>query len=109
MTKLTLIEACDKAVDIISQTSEMNRLYQKAIRCLGEGQLRSDVLNLAIEAIEDRALEEEVFSNNDSMVSFCCGVWMQFLLVEVAGVKKDKLKSLAQKAFDCTIEGKCIH
>lgn len=109
MAKLTLIEACDKAVGIISQTGEVNRLYQKAVQSLGEGQLRNNVLGLAAEAIEDEELAVEVFASNESIVSFFCGVWMQFLLVEVAGVKKDKLKMLAQQAFKCSVEGKCIH
>ncbi len=107
--KLNLIEACDKAVGIISQAREMDRLYQKGLQCMGEGGLRSGVMNLAIEAIRDENLCEEVFVSNENIVSFLCGVWMQFLLVEVAGVKKDKLKTLAQKAFGSATENKSIH
>jgi hypothetical protein len=43
------------------------------------------------------------------MVCFFCGVWIQFLLVEVAGVKKDKLKALAQTAFSGALDVKSIH
>ncbi|MEN6440176.1 MAG: hypothetical protein ABFD97_16500 [Syntrophobacter sp.] len=109
MVKLNLIEACDKAACIISQATEMEKLYSKALQCLGEGRLRSDIMNLASEAIEDEKLRAEVFMSNESMVSFLCGVWIQFLLVEVAGVKKEKLKSLAQRAFPPALEGRSIH
>jgi hypothetical protein len=109
MTKFNLIEACDRAVDIISQAQEMDRLYRKAIQCLGEGRMRNDVMSLAAEAIQDESLSEEVFISDENMVSFLCGVWIQFLLVEVAGVKKDKLKTLAQKAFSGVLDENSIH
>lgn len=107
--KLNLIEACDKAAVIISKARDMYNLYRKGIQCLGEGQLRSGVMSLAAEAIRDEKLCEEVFISNENMVSFLCGVWIQFLLVEVAGLEKDKLKTLAKKAFEGTIECKSIH
>jgi hypothetical protein len=109
MAKFNLIEACDRAVNIISQAREIDGLYRKAIQCFGEGRLRSDVMNLAAEAIQDERLSEEVFVSNENMVSFFCGIWIQFLLVEVAGVKKDKLKTLAQKAFSGALDDKSIH
>jgi len=109
MTKFNLIEACDKAVDIISQAHEMESLYRKAIQSLGAGRLRSDVMSLAAEAIQDESLSAEVFISDENIVSFFCGVWIQFLLVEVAGVKKDKLKTLAQRAFSGVLEEKSIH
>jgi hypothetical protein len=109
MTKFNLIDACDRAVDIISQAHEMDKLYRRAIRCFGEGRLRSDVMSMAAEAIQDEILSEEVFVSDETMVSFFCGVWIQFLLVEVAGVKKDKLKTLAQRAFAGVLDEKSIH
>lgn len=109
MAKFNLIEACDRAVDIISQAHEMDKLYRKGIQCLGEGRLRNDVMNLAAEAIQDESLSEEVFISDENMVSFFCGVWIQFLLVEVAGLKKDKLKTLAQRAFSGALDEKSIH
>lgn len=109
MTKFNLIEACDRALDIISQAQEMDRLYRKAIKCLGEGRLRNDVMSLAAEAIQDESLSEEVFVSDENIVSFCCGVWIQFLLVEFAGVKKDKLKTLAQTAFSGALDENSIH
>jgi hypothetical protein len=33
------------------------------------------------------------------MLSFFCGIWIQFLLMEIAGVKRDKLQALAKKVF----------
>lgn len=107
--KMNLIDACDRAVDIISQADTIERLYHRGIQCFGEGKLRNGVMNLAAEAIQDEKLSREVFASDESMVSFLCGVWVQFLLVEVAGVKKGELKSLAQKAFSETLEKKSIH
>ena len=103
-TTINLIEACDTASGIITQAREMDKLYRKAIQCLGEGNLRSGVMSLAAEAIGDEKLSQEVFLSDENMVSFLCGVWIQFLLVEVAGLKKDKLKDLAQKSFRGTRE-----
>lgn len=107
--KLNLIDACDKAAAIISEAREMEKLYLRGLKCLGEGQLRSRVMDLASEAICDEQLCEEVFRSDENMVSFLCGVWVQFLLVEVAGVKKDKLKLLAKKVFADGIESGCMH
>ena len=108
-TTINLIEACDTAFGIITQAREMDKLYRKAIQCLGEGNLRSGVMSLAAEAIDDEKLSQEVFLSDENMVSFLCGVWIQFLLVEVAGLKKDKLKHLARKAFGETLENKLLH
>ncbi len=93
---LNLIEACDRAVHIISNAQDMERLYKRAIQCLGAGELRLGILNMASEAIEDEALREEVFVSDESILSFLCGIWIQFLLTEIAGVKKEKLNSLAE-------------
>lgn len=106
---MNLIQACDKAFGIITRTHEINRLYLKGIQCIGEGKVRSGVMSLATEAIRDEKLSEEVFISNENMVSFLCGVWIQFLLVEVAGVGKDKLKALAQKAFDENSGQRLLH
>jgi len=106
---MNLIEACDKAFGIITQTREIDKLYRKCLQCLGEGKLRSGVMSLAAEAIRDDQLSEEVFISNESVVSFLCGVWIQFLLVEVAGVDKNKLKTLAQKAFGEDAGKKLLH
>jgi hypothetical protein len=106
---MNLIEACDKAFAIITQTREIDRLYRKGIQCLGEGKLRNGVMSLAAEAIRDNDLSEEVFISDESVVSFLCGVWIQFLLVEVAGVDKDKLTTLAHKALGETTGKKLFH
>ena len=106
---MNMIEACDKACCIIVQAQEMDKLYRKGIRSLGEGKLRNGVMNLATEAIGDDNLREEVFGSDENVVSFLCGVWIQFLLVEVAGLKKDKLKHLARKAFGESMENRLLH
>ncbi len=107
--RMNLIEACDKACGIIVQSQEMDTLYRKGIRCLGEDKLRNGVMILAAEAVSDENLSEEVFVSDENVVSFLCGVWIQFLLVEVAGLKKDKLKLLARKAFGESLESGLLH
>lgn len=107
--KINLIEACDKACGIVVQAREMDKLYRKGVQCLGEGKLRSGVMSLATEAIGDDRLREEVFTSDENVVSFLCGVWIQFLLVEVAGLKKDKLEHLAKKAFGENLEDRLLH
>jgi len=106
---MNLIEACDKAFGIITQAREIDLLYRKGIQCLGEGELRSGVMSLAAEVFHDDKLSEEVFISDESMVSFLCGVWIQFLLVEVAGVDKGKLKTFTQKAFEEEPGKKLLH
>jgi hypothetical protein len=66
-------------------------------------------MSLATEAIDDDSLREEVFVSDENVVSFLCGVWIQYLLVEVAGLKKDKLKNLARKAFGDNLESRLLH
>jgi len=107
--KMNLIEACDKAFGIIVQAQEMDKLYRKGLKCLGEGKLRNGVMSLAAEAVCDENLSLEVFVSDENLVSFLCGAWIQFLLVEVAGLKKDKLKDLAREAFGENIEDRLLH
>ncbi len=87
----------------------MERLYKRAIQCLGAGELRLGILNMASEAIKDEALREEVFISDESMLSFLCGIWIQFLLTEIAGVKKEKLNSLAENLCETLGHKKQIH
>jgi hypothetical protein len=107
--KLNLIEACDKAFGIVVQAQEMDKLYRKGIKWFGEGKLRSGVMSLAAEAIRDEKLSEQVFVSYENVVSFLCGVWIQFLLIEVAGLKKDKLKLLSRKVFGEGLETGLLH
>jgi len=107
--RLNLIEACEKAAEIVSHAHEMDRLYHRAVQCLGEGELRMGILSMAAEAVEDESLRDEVFISDDSMLSFLCGIWIQFLLIEIAGVKKEKLRALAQKVFMDINEGQSCH
>ncbi|MFZ0945438.1 MAG: hypothetical protein WB930_11390 [Syntrophobacteraceae bacterium] len=107
--RMNLIEACDKAFGIIVQAQEMDTLYRKGLKCIGEGKLRNGVMSLAAEAVCDENLSLEVFVSDENLVSFLCGAWIQFLLTEVAGLKKDKLKDLAREAFGENIEGRLLH
>jgi hypothetical protein len=107
--RLNIIEACDKAERIVYKAKEIERLHRKAIRYLGVGALRTSVLNMAVEALEEEELKKEVFINNESLLSFFCGVWIQFLLIEIAGVKREKLQAIAQRVFEGIQEEKSLH
>lgn len=107
--RLTLTEACRQAAGIVSQAHEMEHLYQKAVRSLGEGELLTGILNLATDAMQDEGLRDEVFVSDESLLSFLCGVWIQYLLIEIAGVKKEKLRSLAQEVFKETQKTAYLH
>ena len=97
--RLNLIEGCDKAVEIVLRAREMEQLYRQAVKSYGEGELRTGILDLAVDSFQDEDVETEVFSSNEGMLAFFCGIWIQFLLTEIAGVKKDKLQSLARRVF----------
>ncbi|MCE5335696.1 MAG: hypothetical protein LLG06_14020 [Desulfobacteraceae bacterium] len=96
---MNIIEACDKAATVISQVESLDRLYRRGLKCLGDGRLRSGVMDLASEAIKDEKLSGEIMVSDENMVGFLCGVWVQYLLVEIAGLEKDKLHRIAQRAF----------
>lgn len=108
-SQLTLIEACDRASEIVCQANDMERLYRKAVRYMGHGEVRTGILNMAVEAIEDEVLRTEAFAADDGMLSFFCGIWIQFLLVEIAGIEKEKLKTLAQRVLNDIRTGKALH
>ena len=107
--RLTLTQACRQAADIVSRAREMEHLYHEAVRCMGEGELLTGILNMATEAMQDESLRDEIFVSNESILSFLCGIWIQFLLIEIAGVKKEKLRSLARQAFKDTQKDTCLH
>jgi hypothetical protein len=107
--RLNIIGGCNKAVEIVARAQEMEQLYRKAKRDIGEGELRNGILNLAVEAFADEDIKREVFSSDESMLSFFCGIWIQFLLTEIAGIKKDKLQSLAKKVFQEIHEKQSVH
>ncbi|HOV86066.1 MAG TPA: hypothetical protein PLM79_06865 [Syntrophobacteraceae bacterium] len=107
--RLMLTEACDQAIQLVSQTREMERLYQKAVQSVGEGALRTGILGLAVDAMEDEELKNEVFVNDESLLSFFCGIWIQYLLVEVAGITREKLKALAADALRQLQKDKRVH
>lgn len=107
--RLNLIQACEKAAKIVTEANEMELLYRRAVRSVGEGELRTGILNMATEAMSDEALKDEVFVSDDSILSFFCGVWLQYLLIEIAGVKKEKLQTLAERITADIRKGKSIH
>ena len=107
--KMSLIDACEKAVEIIVQASEMEKLYNRAVRCVGEGPLRMCVMDMAADAIQDKCLCEEVFAGEDRLLTFFCGLWIQYLLVDIAGVKKERLGSLVRDALKCGSAPNVLH
>jgi hypothetical protein len=106
---LTLIEASRLAIRTLLGNQEMEQLYRQAVQRFGEGELQTGILNLVTEAIQDNELQQEIFANDQSMLSFFCGVWIQFLLVEIAGVTKEKLRTLAKKIYDETNRNAPVH
>lgn len=106
---ITLVEACRQAAEIISQVGHIGPLYKRAVRSIGEGELRNGILDMALEAIQDESLCREVMISRENMLSFLCGVWIQYLLVEIAGVKKEKLRTLAEQIYRDNQENASFH
>jgi len=107
--RLSLIDACDRAVNILSRAPQMRGLYEKATRSLGAGELHIEIMNNAADALADENLCAEVFSSNENLVSFMCGIWIQFLLVDIAGVKKAKLTTFAINLLIGDQDRRCVH
>lgn len=106
---LNFIEGCDKALEVVSRAQEMEQLYRRALKDFGEGELRTGILDLAVQAFQDEELKKEVFATDEGMLSFFCGIWIQFLLTEIAGIKRDKLQALAKKVFKEIHEKQPLH
>lgn len=87
----------------------MKSLYQKATRSRGAGELHGEIMSNATDALADEHLCAEVFSSNESMVSFMCGIWIQFLLVDIAGVEKTRLTTFALNLLIGDQDRRCIH
>ena len=94
-----LSDASRRAAEILGESEEMTDLYGEAVRRFGEGELRMEVLEIISRSLGDEKLRDEVCATDENMLSFCCGVWVQFLLTEIAGVKREKLRSMARKVF----------
>jgi hypothetical protein len=107
--RLKWVEACEKAREIISSAHEMDHLYRRALQYYGEGELRTGILSLALEAIQDQNLRDEVFINNEGMLSFFCGIWLQFLLTEIGGLKGEDLSALAMRVFKDSYGPQMLH
>lgn len=106
---MTLLQACRDSAKILQRNPELSAIYRDAVRRYGEGELHLTLMDLMTKAYEEGALEEAVFKNPQSLLSFCCGAWIQFLLVEVAGVKKADLHAVARKIFKETHSNRSLH
>lgn len=104
-----LISASDRALDVVLRIDDISALYRKALRTMDEGSLRNLILNAAAEALDDPKVLEEVLVSGDHMFSFLCGVWIQFLLTEVAGMKRESLRELFQGMMTDTREDRRLH
>ncbi|WP_448383408.1 hypothetical protein [Desulfosoma sp.] len=109
MESMTLVEACRFSATILQRNPELAAIYRNAVRRYGEGELFCALMDLIARAYEEGKLEEEVFKNPQSLLSFCCGAWIQFLLVEVAGMKKADLHAVARKIFKETHSNRSLH
>lgn len=109
MRSMTLVEACRFSAEILQRNPELAAIYQNALRRYSQGELFSTLMDLIVQAYQDGKLEEDVFRNPHSLVSFCCGAWIQFLLVEVAGMKKANLHAVARKIFKETQSNRVLH
>lgn len=107
--RLSVLTACDKAEAIVARSHEIDILYRKALQYLGEGALRSQVLDMATDAFSDEGLVKEVFCCDENMLSFFCGVWIQYLLIEIAGIRRDNLRNMAQEVFLDMVESRYLH
>jgi len=97
--RLKWIEACEKAGLMVASGHEMGHLYQQAVHYYGEGELRIEIQSLAFDALHDEDLQLEIFAHEEVMLSFFCGIWIQFLLTEIAGLKGEELRTLALRVF----------
>lgn len=104
-----LISDCDRALDVVLRIDDISALYRKALRTMDEGHLRHLILNTAVEALGDPDVMEEVLVSGEHMFSFLCGIWLQFLLTEVAGLKKEKLRALFQEMISEMQEDRRLH
>lgn len=107
--RLSVLAACDRAEAIVARSHEIDILYRKALQYLGEGALRNQVLSMATDAFDDESLVNEVFCSNENMLSFFCGVWIQYLLIEIAGMRKDNLRNMAQEVFLDILDSRYLH
>lgn len=97
--RLNWIEACERARAIISDSPDMERLYGRAVQFHGEGELRHGIMALASDLLQDEEIRDEVFLSNNGLLSFFCGIWIQFLLTEIAGLRKADLRTIAMKVL----------
>jgi hypothetical protein len=104
-----LISACDRALSVVLRIDEMSILYRKGLRAYGEGRLRGLILSAAVDALDDPNVRKEVFTSGDHTFSFLCGVWVQFLLTDVAGIRKENLRALFEKLIIEVQESKSLH
>lgn len=87
------------AVATLTANSTLAPLYRRAVKSYGEGTLHVGILKLVVDALQEKSLEEEVLGDDASLLAFVYGVWIQFLLTEIAGVEKEHLGQLVEKTL----------
>jgi len=87
----------------------MADLYRRALQYYSEGELCTQIQSSAFEALQDEDLRDEIFASGEGMLSFFCGVWIQFLLTEIAGLRGEDLRALALRVFRDFQGGQALH
>ncbi|SFM73017.1 hypothetical protein [Thermodesulforhabdus norvegica] len=101
--------ACDRAMAIVLKNSELKKLYRKAEATYTPGELKIRVLEQAVQSMEKDENARNFFADEESLTSFFCGIWIQFLLIEVGGMEAEKLKTVARDIFRENLRSVTIH
>ena len=107
--RLDLNGACERSVAIVSRTPEIEVLYRQAVKSIGSGELKNRILDLAAQAIMNEQAGDDVTVNDESLLSLFCGIWLQFLLVEIGGYGREELRSLALKILADMEDRRTLH
>lgn len=101
--------ACDRAMTIVLKNPEIKKLHQKAEAIYTPGELKIRVLEYALQSLEKDENARSFFIDEESLTSFFCGIWIQFLLIEVGGMEAEKLKTIARDIFRENLRSITIH
>lgn len=105
----TIKETSLKVVGALLRNSDLAELYRRAVRQFGEGEMHSMIMETAMSAMDDEGVRDEALSSSENLFSLLCGIWVQFLLSEVAGVQKDRLQAIVREMLSDVGENKIYH
>lgn len=104
-----LKKAATKALNTVLKNRDAQELYKKALANYGEGELLTKILDYTIATMEKENSYEGFFASEDTLVSVCCAVWLQFLMVEIGGINQDRLQVIAKNIFEEQKKSITIH